>query len=399
MRLTYGHTRAASYVGYVTQAIVNNLAPLLFVTFERELGLTTADLALLISMNFLVQIAVDLAAARFADTLGYRAVAAGAHLISAAGLICLGILPRALPNPYVGLIAAVALSAVGGGMIEVIISPIVESLPGDQKAASMSLLHSFYCWGHVAVVILSTVYFALFGLGAWPYLAMAWAAVPMVNFLLFLKVPLRTLKEAYAIPNGRERRLPGLFALFFLLMICAGAAEQAMSQWASLFAETGLHVSKTLGDLMGPCLFAALMGLARVFYGIRGAKLHLHQALLASGGLCVLSYLTAVFSPWPLIALLGCGLCGLSVGLMWPGTFSLASRRFPFGGTAMFALLALAGDVGCSAGPGLVGFVADAAGTGLKTGMLFAILFPVALLALVFILWRSAPGKKEEAAP
>ncbi len=414
MRLSYGHTRIASYLGYVTQAIVNNLAPLLFLTFQREWNVTLNDVALLISLNFMIQIAVDLIASTFADKVGYRAVASGAHVFCVAGLIGMGVLPRMFASPYVGLIVATSLNAVGGGLIEVIISPIVESLPGDKKAASMSLLHSFYCWGHVAVVILSTAYFALFGIAHWPYLTMAWAAVPLFNFFLFLKVPLRTLAENAGAghPDGKGKRRT-LLLLFLVMMVCAGAAEQAMSQWASLFAEAGLGVEKAMGDLMGPCLFAVLMGLSRVIYGVKGARLHLEKALFFSSALCVASYLTAIFSPVPLLALLGCGLCGLSVGLMWPGTFSLASKHFPRGGTAMFAFLALAGDVGCSAGPGLVGSVSNAVAAGaqtfignlipglgateagLKSGLFLAILFPVIMLAGAGVLLKNVRRKRE----
>jgi len=414
MRLSYRHTLYSSYLGYVTQAIVNNLAPLLFLTFQREWNVTLADLALIISLNFMIQIAVDLIASTFADKVGYRAVAVGAHIFCVAGLISMGILPRVFASPYAGLIVATCLNAVGGGLIEVIISPIVESLPGDKKAASMSLLHSFYCWGHVAVVILSTVYFALFGVTRWPYLAMAWAVVPLINFFLFLKVPLRTLNESAAeIHQTGRRQGRSLLLLFLLMMVCAGAAEQAMSQWASLFAEAGLSVSKAAGDLMGPCLFALLMGLSRVIYGLKGSRIHLEKALFFSSILCIVSYLTAVFSPVPLFALLGCGMCGLSVGLMWPGTFSLASKHFPRGGTAMFAWLALAGDVGCSAGPGLVGSISNAvqAGmqtflrnwipglgateAGLKSGLFLAIVFPLAMLAGAGLLWKNNFKKKE----
>ena len=414
MRLTYKHTLLSSYLGYVTQAIVNNLAPLLFLTFQREWNVSLSDVALLISLNFTIQIVVDLIASAFADRIGYRAVAAIAHAFCVAGLLGMGIFPRIFASPFAGLIAAACLNAVGGGLIEVIISPIVESLPGDKKASAMSLLHSFYCWGHGAVVGLSTVFFSLFGVARWPYLAMAWAAVPLLNFFLFLKVPLRSLNDhaAERHPDAKSRKRY-LLLLFLLMMVCAGAAEQAMSQWASLFAEAGLHVSKTVGDLLGPCLFAILMGFSRVIYGIMGARLHLEKSLLFTSVLCIISYLTAVFSPNPLLALLGCGLCGFSVGLMWPGIFSLAARHYPRGGTAMFAFLALAGDVGCSAGPGLVGTVSNAikAGAqtplgnwlpnlgateaGLKSGLLLAIVFPLAMLAGVSLLWKNSCKKKE----
>ncbi len=405
MRLTYRHTLYASYLGYVTQAIVNNLAPLLFLTFQRDLGISLTEIALLISLNFIVQIAVDLLATAFADKIGYRAVAAAAHIFCTIGLFAMGLLPRLMTNPYTGLIIAVCLNAVGGGLIEVIISPIVQSLPGEQKESAMSLLHSFYCWGHVAVVLLSTAFFLLFGLNRWPWLTALWAILPLSNFFLFMKVPLRTLEEGCAeLPKGEKRTSLPLMLLFLLLMVCAGASEQAMSQWASLFAEVGLRVSKTMGDLLGPCLFAVLMGLSRLIYGMLGDRLNLITAMIASSILCVSGYLAAVFSPAPIFALLGCGLCGFSVGLMWPGTFSLAAKRFPAGGTAMFAWLALAGDIGCSVGPGLVGVVSgsvqkdgvsflagmlpsvDTISLGVKTGLFASILFPIILAIGIIIL-------------
>ena len=413
MRLTYRHTLYASYLGYVTQAIVNNLAPLLFLTFQKELGISLAEIALLISLNFMVQIAVDLLATTFADRVGYRAVAAGAHVFCAIGLISMGLLPRLTENPYTGLVIAVCLNAVGGGLIEVIISPIVQSLPGEQKESAMSLLHSFYCWGHVAVVLLSTVFFLLAGLQHWPLLTIFWALLPLLNFFLFLKVPLRTLEDDHpALSNETKRISMPVMLLFLLLMICAGASEQAMSQWASLFAEAGLQISKTMGDLLGPCLFAALMGLSRLIYGMLGDRLNLLYSMIISSILCVIGYLLSVFSPVPLLALMGCGLCGFSVGLMWPGTFSLAAKRFPKGGTAMFAWLALAGDVGCSVGPGLVGVISGSVQTGglsflkgilpsmsftqlgLKTGLFIAVIFPVLLASGIFVLKSNVISKK-----
>ncbi len=413
MHFTYRHTLYASYLGYVTQAIVNNLAPLLFLTFQRELGLSLTEIALLISLNFMVQIAVDLLASAFADRVGYRAVAAAAHVFCFIGLAAMGLLPRLMGSPFAGLVTAVCINAVGGGLIEVIISPIVQSLPGEQKESAMSLLHSFYCWGHVAVVLLSTAFFLVFGLSHWPWLTALWALLPLFNFFLFLKVPLRTLNDDQPESHGAAKRISlPVMLLFLLLMVCAGASEQAMSQWASLFAEAGLRISKTMGDLLGPCLFAALMGFSRLIYGLSGNRLNLYAAMMASGGLCIAGYLLAVFSPIPLLALLGCGLCGFSVGLMWPGTFSLAAKRFPAGGTAMFAWLALAGDLGCSLGPGLVGIISggvqreggsllagilpaiDATQLGLKTGLFVAILFPVVLAVGIYLLKSIVTSKR-----
>jgi fucose permease len=297
----------------------------------------------------------------------------------------MGILPFVLSDPYGGLVISVVVNALGGGLIEVIISPIVEALPGERKAAAMSLLHSFYCWGYVTVVVVSTLYFNLAGIGNWRYLPMLWALLPLGNVFLFAKTPMRTLIDAsaQAIPLKSLMRRQ-VFLIVFLLMICSGASEQAMSQWASFFAEAGLGVSKTMGDLLGPCAFAILMGLSRVFFGLQKGDFKLERILLISGVVCITSYLITVFSPFPLLALAGCALCGLSVGVMWPGTFSLASRVFPLGGTAMFAVLALAGDVGCASGPGLVGAIMN--NTTLTTGLLAAIVFPILLVIGICIL-------------
>lgn len=410
MKFTYRHTLAACYTGYITQAIVNNLSPLLFLTFNKTFGISLERIALLISANFIVQIITDLCSAKIVDRLGVRASIAAAHVFAAAGLVGMGIFPFVLPSPFAGLVLSAALCAVGGGLTEVLISPIVDSLPGDAKASAMSLLHSFYCWGQVAVVLLSTLFFTLAGIENWRILASLWAVVPFANIFLFIKVPLCPFTE-----EGEEeiplRKLfkSGLFLLFCVLMISAGASELAASQWASLFAEAGLGVSKTVGDLLGPCMFAALMGSARLCYGIWGKRIRLAPIIAASSVLCALSYGLMVFSPIPWLSLAGCGLCGLSVGIMWPGVFSLASEKYPAGGTGMFAALALAGDMGCSAGPALVGiFVSasengaewifrmfpslDASSAGLKTGLLFAAVFPLIMLAGVSFL----AGEKSE---
>lgn len=390
----YNCTIYACYAGYVVQAVINNLAPLLFLTFQREFGISLERIGLLITINFGVQILTDTAAAKYADRIGYRASVILAHLCSAAGLICMGTLPFVLENAYLGLVAAMALGAVGGGLIEVLISPIVEAAPSSNaKDAAMSLLHSFYCWGHVAVVILSTVGFTVFGMERWYMIPVLWSIVPILNLLLFTRVPLRRLVEEDEQLPAKSLISSGMFWGFIGLMICAGASEQGMSQWASMFAEEGLNLSKTMGDLLGPCLFAVFMGSARAFYGKFGEKMELRRFMAGSGVLCVCSYLLAVFMQNPLLALAGCALCGLSVGIMWPGTFSLAVKHCPQGGTLMFALFALAGDVGCAAGPGVVSLVAENLPQyGLKAGLLAAILFPVVMLVLL----RAVGGKRAE---
>lgn len=380
IRENYNHTIYASYIGYITQAIINNFIPLLFLTFQDMFQISLGKIGLLVTINFGVQLLTDMLAVKYVDKIGYRTSVVAAHILASIGLMGLAVFPKVFPNEYMGIIAAVICYAVGGGIIEVLISPIVEACPTERKEAAMSLLHSFYCWGHVFVVIFSTVFFSVFGIENWRILACVWAIIPLVNSFYFAKVPIATLVD-------EEERLPildlfknKLLWLFILLMISAGASEQAMSQWASAFAESGLKVSKTVGDLAGPCLFAVLMGCARVFYSKFSEKISLQRFMVASSILCVIGYLVAALAQNPSVGLIGVGITGLSVGILWPGTFSIASKGMPKGGTAMFALLALAGDLGCSAGPTTVGIVSGAFNDDLNKGILFGIIFPVCLL-------------------
>ena len=394
IRTSYTHTILASYLGYITQAVVNNFAPLLFLTFRSQMGLTLEQITLLTTLNFSIQLLVDFLSVKVVDRIGYRPCVVAAHLFSAAGLSALAFLPQLLGNAYAGLMLAVTLYAMGGGLIEVLVSPIVEACPTDKKEAAMSLLHSFYCWGHVGVVVLSTLYFALAGTGRWALLPVLWAVLPLCNMVLFARVPLCTLAGDEHHTPLRALLKSKMIWLFLLMMVCAGASEQGMSQWASLFAETGLKVPKAMGDLLGPCAFAVMMGLSRTLYGIWGARISLKRCMAASCLLCVAGYAAAVFVPWPLLSLAGCALCGFSVGILWPGTFSLSMVHCPEGGTAMFALFALAGDVGCALGPGVVGAVSGMAGGALKAGLLAACAFPVLLLLAVSRLRRRPKGEQ-----
>lgn len=380
IRNDFRHTIAASYIGYITQAIVNNFAPLLFVTFHRTYDISLSRIGLLVTVNFVTQILVDLFSAKFTDRIGYRLNAVLAHIFAAVGLILLGILPELTPDPYLGISIAVVIYAVGGGLTEVIISPIVEACPTDKKGAAMSLLHSFYCWGSVLVVLVSTLLFRLLGLDFWRIISAMWAVIPACNAIYFCFVPINSLAD-----EGRGMSITGLlkekaFWVLALLMLCSGASELAMSQWASALAETGLHVSKTVGDLAGPCFFAILMGSGRVLHAHVAERFSLTGYLGACACLCIVSYLVVTFSPLPALSLAACGVCGLSVAAMWPGTFSISSKVCPQGGTTIFALLALAGDIGCSAGPTTVGFVSSALQDNLKLGLLSAIIFPVLML-------------------
>ena len=385
IRTSYKHTLAAAYIAYIAGAITNNFAPLLFLTFSTTWDIPLSRMALLITVNFGIQLAVDLLSALFVERIGYRRLIVAAHLFLAFGLVGLGIFPRLFPSPYVGLLTSVAIYAIGGGLLEVLVSPIAEACPTTNKEAHMSLLHSFYCWGYVLVILLSTLFFVLVGLEYWWILACLWALVPLFNAAYFVVVPIRQLNDD--VPEGEVLGVKKLlrkpaFWLFFIMMFCAGAAEQAMSQWASAFAEAGLGVSKTLGDLFGPCLFAVCMGLSRLLGARIGRVIRPTTFMAVSAGLCVISYLLAALSSLPLLSLLGCGLCGFSVGIFWPGTFSLSasSTALRGGGTALFAFLALAGDLGCTGGPALVTLASETfAGGSLKTAMLAGILFPFIL--------------------
>ena len=389
---SHKHTLAACYLGYVTQAIVNNFAPLLFITFSADYGIPLSRMALLVAVNFGVQILVDLIAAKYMSAWGYRPSVVAAHIFAVLGLVGLGLLPRLLPAPFAGILIAIILYAIGGGLTEVLISPIAEACPTKNKEAQMSLLHSFYCWGHVAVIILSTLYFHIVGIEHWWILACLWALVPFFNIFYFAAVPIRTLEED--VPEGEVLSLGGLlkkplFWLLVIMMICAGAGEQAMSQWASAFAEAGLGVSKTMGDLAGPCMFAILMGLSRFLSSRLTKRFSLTAIMAVSCTLCGVCYITAALSSSPILSLIGCGLCGFSVGIFWPGTFSLSAVALRGGGTAMFALLALAGDLGCMGGPAVVSFCTETfAGGSLKGGMLFGVIFPVGLIVGLWILQR-----------
>ena len=384
----YNHTLYACFIGYIIQAIVNNFVPLLFLTFQREYGISLEKISLLITFNFGIQLIVDFLAAGFVDRIGYRICVVAAQFFSCTGLLALAFLPNLMPDPFYGLLVAGIIYAIGGGLIEVLISPIVEACPTKRKKAAMGLLHSFYCWGHAAVILLSTLFFAVFGIENWRVLACIWAAVPFLNALYFTQVPIASLNEDGSGMSMGELFRNKMFWFMIILMICAGACEQGISQWASAFAESSLNVSKTVGDLAGPCAFAVLMGLSRIVYAKFSEQISLYQYMFCCGILCLISYLLAALSASPLLGLAGCALCGLSVGVMWPGTFSLSSRSIPGGGTAMFAFLALAGDVGCAGGPSLVGLVSGLAGDNMKTGILSGITFPLLLIVTLLYLMR-----------
>ena len=386
MKKNYHKTLIACYLGFITQAISANFAPLLFLTFHRTYHISLGKIAFISTVFFFTQLLVDLFCARYVDKIGYRRCVVASEILSACGLIGLAFLPNILPNAYAGILLSAMIYAAGSGLIEVLVSPIVEACPFDNKDSVMSLLHSFYCWGSVGVILLSTAFLAVFGMERWPVLACIWAVLPLYNTFNFLSCPIESLTGSEEGLTIRQLcRLP-IFWISLVLMVCAGASEISMAQWASAYAESALGLSKSIGDIAGPCLFAVMMGISRTFYGKYGEKIDLTKFMIASGTLCLICYLAAALAPYPLLNLTGCVVCGFSVGIMWPGTISISSSKIPLGGTALFALLAMAGDMGGSIGPFVIGFVTQNTGDDLKAGMLAGCIFPAVLILSVFLL-------------
>ena len=388
IKKNYKKTQLACYLGFVTQAICANFVPLLFITFHSVYDISFSRLALISSCFFVTQLIVDFLCAGIVDKLGYRACIIAAEITSGLGLAGLALLPDLLPVPFYGILTCVIIYAIGSGLTEVLVSPIIEACSYENKDSVMSLLHSFYCWGWVGVVVFSTLFFTVFGIEHWRILALLWSIIPFYNICNFAVCPIETLVE-----EGKSMTMLALFKtkvfwVFIILMLCAGSSEIAMGQWASAFAESALHVSKTVGDLAGPCGFAVCMGISRVLYGKFGEKVDLTIFMMASGILCLACYLLAGLARVPMAGLIGCALCGFSVGIMWPGSISLSSKILPTGGTAMFALLALAGDLGGAAGPAIIGNVSQSAANNLQAGILAGIGVPIVLVISVLYIRR-----------
>ena len=386
MKSKYQKTLIACYLGFITQAITANFAPLLFLTFHRTYQISLGRIAFISTAFFFTQLLVDLFCAKYVDRIGYRRSVIASEVFSASGLIGLAFLPSLLPDPYVGILISVIIYAMGSGLIEVLVSPIVEACPFDNKESVMSLLHSFYCWGSVGVILLSTIFFAIFGIENWRILSCIWALIPLFNTFNFISCPIESLTEEGEGFSIRQLFHIPIFWIALILMVCAGASEISMAQWASAYVESALGISKSIGDIIGPCLFDVMMGTSRSFYGKYGEKIDLMKFMIGSGALCLVCYLLSALAPLPFLNLVGCAVCGFSVGIMWPGTISIASKKIPLGGTAMFALLALAGDLGGTLGPSVVGVFSSHAGDNLQAGILAAIIFPLLLILGLIIL-------------
>ena len=386
----YKKTLIACYLGFVTQAISANFAPLLFLTFKNTYGITLEKIAMIPMVFYLTQLFVDYAATEFADKLGYRICVVASQVLSAFGIASMCILPEIMPTPFSGILISVILYAIGSGLIEVLVSPIVEACPFENKSGMMSLLHSFYCWGAMGVILGSTLFFTIFGINNWKILTLIWAIIPLYNAFNFIKCPIDRLPDSDESMGIRQLFQMPLFCLMILLMVCSGASEACMAQWASAFTESALGVSKTVGDLAGPCLFAMFMGISRMLYGKFSEKLDLIKVMLSCGILCTVCYLLASLSTLPILGLIGCALCGSAVGIMWPGSISISSQKCPRGGTAMFAFLALAGDLGAMISPAMVGSLAERAGGNLKIGLFVATIFPIVLVFGLLLLKKKS---------
>lgn len=392
--VSYKSTKVACYLGYITQAISINLLPLLYVTFQKEFSVSLAQLGLLVTVLFVVQIAVDLLAARFGKNLSYRYGSVISFVLAALGLAMMCVLPSVMDDPYVAIFISSVVLSVGGGMTEVLISPIVDAIPEEGKVGEMSLLHSFYCWGVVAVIALSTAFFALVGIDHWRWLMLLWTVMPILTALLFCFVPLPP-KPVAAVESQKNGGLLRnyTFWLILALMVCSGATELGPAQWASFFAEHGLHIPKAVGDLLGPCALALFQGVSRVVFARLSNRFDPRRLLAIHAVGCVAAYGLIVLSPWPFVSLLAFCICGWCVGPMWPGLLSLSSQRFPNGGTAMFALLALCGDIGCASAPYAVGAVTDflvevewTSALAMRGGFAVCMAFPIMLLIGLLLL-------------
>lgn len=394
MQKNYRKTLIACYLGFITQAIVSNFSPLLFLTFHKTYSIPLGEIALISTVFYFTQLLIDVFCASYVDKIGYRKSIVISEISSALGLIGLAVLPEIFPNPFVGILISVVIYAIGSGLIEVLCSPIVEACPFEHKEATMSLLHSFYCWGSVGVILLSTLFFAVFGIAHWKILACLWALVPLYNVYNFATCPIEHLVEDGEGMSIIELITTPLFWIAIVLMVCAGASELSMAQWASAYAESAIGLSKTMGDLAGPCLFAVAMGISRVIFGKYGDRMDLMKFMMGSGALCLCCYILASLSGNPMLGLVGCIVCGFSVGIMWPGTISISSKHLPTGGTAMFALLAMAGDLGGSIGPSIVGFATQMADDNLKVGMRLGCIFPIVLIISILLFKKAAVARE-----
>ena len=390
----YLPTKIASYVGFVVQAVINNFLPILFIVFQNVYGLSYEKLARIIVFNFATQIIVDMCVPKIISALGYRKCAVMCQGLAALGLMMLGILPNIMENTYFAIIMSVMVYAFGSGLMEVALSPLVEGLPSKNKRGSMAILHSFYCWGQAFTVIVTTALVLGFGFKNWTYVPLVWASIPFFNMFAFLKVPIIE-------PDKTEKR-DGLlnllrndkFRLYMIMMLCAGAAEVAMAQWASLFAQNALGVSKVVGDLAGPCAFAVFMGTGRIWYALAAKKVSFKKTIIVmSIGACICYMMVAICNV-AAVSLVFCAICGFTVSIAWPGIYSAGAVAFPKASAVMYSVFAMCGDTGCALGPWLIGIIAD--NLGLNIGFAAASIFPIGMiLSAVLLLKKDCKSTKK----
>ena len=387
---SYGKTKTACYLGFITQAITVNFITLLFIKLHSDYSISFGKIALIPTYFFFTQLLTDIFCSKFVDRIGYRPCIVASEFFASSGLLALAFLPEILPNPYAGILISVVIYAVGSGLIEVLCSPIMEACPFKNKERTMSLLHSFYCWGTRGTILLSSLFFYLFGIKNWRWLSVLWALIPAVNIYNFATCPIEPIVKQGKQMHSAELFSKPMFWVSLALMICSGASELCMAQWASAYTEASLGLSKNISDLLGPCMFAFTMGICRMIYGKFGSGEKLTKYMALSTLMCIVCYVLATFTNNSVLGLLGCVFCGFSVAIMWPGTLSVSSAKFPEGGTAMFAFLAMAGDLGGSIGPALAGRFIQKTDDNVKNGLKIGIIFPVILLFLVLIVVRES---------
>lgn len=387
----YKSTIRACYIGNLVGALVTNLSPLLFVILMGSYNLSFEQVGRLVLINFFTQIIADLAFSKPVDTYGVRPFITLGHALVFIGFVMFAFSPRLFPHsPYTGLMLATVVFSCGGGLLELLLSAIVQAVPSDAKAAAMSLLHSFYAWGFIVVVVLTFLMLKLFGSANWPWLFLIWSLVPLFNFFNFLRVPLPPQVPDEHRTSTRVLASTPFFIFVVLGIALGGAAEVSMSQWTSAYAETTLGLSKQTGDLLGLCLFAGLLGLGRVLYGTYGKRFDIWRVMFLGSLFAAGCYLVAALSQHPIVSLVACAFCGLGVALLWPGSVTNAAHRFPFAGASMFAILAAGGDTGAAVGPWLLGLIADQIPTDfplspLRVGMVIGTLFPLAMAGCLLI--------------
>ena len=390
---SYKSTIAACYIGSFVQAIIVNTTPILFIPLREQFGLTFQQMGLLVLINFISQVGCDILFSNAIDKYGFRRFVVAAHGLAVVGLVLFAASPLLFDRPFAGFVTATIIFSGSGGLLELLLSPIVNAIPTDEKAGAMSVLHSFYSWGQAAVILLTTVLLFVFGRAWWQWIILIWTLVPLFNFFFLMRVPFA--------PNVPEEQRQGMDKIllkpFFIAalatILCGAAAELCISQWASAYLEEAMRLPKVVGDVGGVCLFAVMMGVGRLFYGMYGKKINVSLMMLIGTVGAAACYITVALSGTAVLSLLACGLCGLCVSLLWPGTLVVASEHYPLAGAWMFAILA-AGDIGASAGPWLMGVVAEQAHRlpflsglltqgmspdqlGLRAAMLVSALFPI----------------------